>query len=184
LNYQPNSLFCKKLTAMTPDNTPDVLNFDEHAKPQLPQALNVLTILTFIGCAIFGILTLLMPMIHKFLLGIMDKAASSGEELSEKELAEMEKGRAVIELAQQNIIPLMAIGMIGIILCFIGALWMRKLKKDGYWMYVAGQVIPLLGSLFILGTKQYTGVGSIIMAICFPLLFVILYTMQRKHLVY
>ncbi len=167
---------------MTPETT-DVLNFDQNAKPKLPQGLNVLTILTFIGCAIFGLLTLLMPMIYKFMLGLMDKAASAGDELSAKEVAEMEKGRAVIELGQQNMVPLIAIGMIGIILCFVGALWMRKLKKDGYWMYVAGQVIPIAGSFFIMGTKQYTGVGSVLMAIVFPLLFVILYTMQRKHLV-
>src|SRR5688572_913846 len=32
--------------------TNDVLNFDENAKPKLPQGLNVLTILTFIGCAL------------------------------------------------------------------------------------------------------------------------------------
>lgn len=169
---------------MTLDPTADVLNFYQNAKPKLPQGLNVLTILTFIGCALFGLLTLLMPMIYKFLLGVMDKAASSGEELSAKKLEEMEKGRAVIELAQQNMIPLLAISLIGIILCFVGALWMRKLKKDGYWMYVAGQAIPFIGNLFIMGIKQYTGIGSILMAIGFPLIFVILYTMQRKHLVY
>ncbi len=178
-----NGIFLQKLTTMNPDPTTDVLNFDQNAKPNLPQGLNVLTILTFIGCALFGLLTLLMPMLYKFLLGIMDKAASSGEELSAEKLEEMEKGRAVIELAQQNIIPLVTISMIGIILCFIGALWMRKLKKDGYWMYLAGQAIPLIGNFFILGTKQYTGIGSILMAIGFPLVFVILYTMQRKHLV-
>jgi hypothetical protein len=168
---------------MTPDQTTDVLNFDPNAKPALPQALNVLTILTFIGCGLSALLTLLLPMLYNFLLGVMDKAASSGEELSAKELEDMEKGRAVIELSQQNMVPLIIIGMIGIILCFVGALWMRKLKKDGYWMYVAGQVIPLIGSFVILGTKQFTGVGSVLMALVFPLLFVVLYTMQRKHLV-
>ena len=124
---------------MNPDNTADVLNYDNNNKPKLPSGLNVLTILTFIGCAIFGLLTLLSPVINKFLLKMMDEATSSGRELSTKQLAEMEKGRAAIELAGQNMIPLMAIGMIGIILCFVGALWMRKLKKDGYWMYVAGE---------------------------------------------
>lgn len=168
---------------MSQDTTSDVLNFDEQTKPKLPQALNVLTILTFIGCAIFGILTLLMPMINKFMLGFMDKAASKSDELSEKDLADIEKGRAAIELSQQNMIPLITIGMIGIILCFVGALWMRKLKKDGYWMYVAGQVLPLAGGLFIMGTKQYTGIGSVIISIGVPLVFIILYTMQRKHLV-
>ncbi len=168
---------------MNPDNTADVLNYDNNNKPKLPSGLNVLTILTFIGCAIFGLLTLLSPVINKFLLKMMDEATSSGRELSTKQLAEMEKGRAAIELAGQNMIPLMAIGMIGIILCFVGALWMRKLKKDGYWMYVAGELAPVIAGFFLLGTAQYTGVFSIVIAVGLPLLFVILYTMQRKYLV-
>ncbi len=169
---------------MTEDTTADVLNFNQNAKPKLPTGLNVLTILTFIGCAVFGLLTLLMPMINKWLLGFMDKAVNSGQELSTKELADIEKGRAAIELAQQNMIPLIIIGMIGIILCFIGALWMRKLKKDGYWMYVAGELAPVIAGFFLLGTKQYDGAFSIIISIGIPLIFVFLYTMQRKHLVY
>ena len=88
-----------------------------------------------------------------------------------------------MELSQQNAIPLTIIGMAGIILCFVGALWMRKLKKDGYWMYVAGEIAPVLGSVFILGTAQYTGVSSILLGVGIPILFVVLYTLQRKHLV-
>ncbi len=168
---------------MTQESTTDVLNFGENAKSKLPQGLNVLTILTFIGCAIFGLLTLLMPFINKFLLGFLDKAASKGDEISAKKLAEMEKTKAAIELSQQNMIPLISIGIIGIILCFIGALWMRKLKKDGYWMYLAGEIAPLIASFFIMGTSQYTGIMSVIIGVGVPLTFVILYTMQRKYLI-
>jgi hypothetical protein len=168
---------------MNQDITNDVLNYDDtRNQAKLPSGLNVLTILTFVGCAIFGLFTLFSPIINKFVLGIMDKAASSGRELSAKQLADIEKGRAAIELANQNMIPIMAIGLAGIILCFIGALWMRKYKKDGYWMYVAGELAPVLGSFLILGTAQYTGVTSILIGIGVPVLFVILYTMQRKYL--
>lgn len=163
--------------------TEDVLNFDQNAKPKLPSGLNVLTILTIIGCSVFGLLTLFTPMINKLLLSFMDKATESGRELSAKELADIEKGKAAIELSQQNIIPLMSVGLVGIILCFVGALWMRKLKKDGYWMYVAGEIAPLIAGLFIMGTAQYTSIWSVIFAAGIPLLFVILYTMQRKYLV-
>jgi hypothetical protein len=168
---------------MSNDTANDLLNYDDtREQKKLPSGLNVLTILTFIGCTIFGLFTLLSPVINKFLLGIMDKAASSGQELSAKQLADMEKGRAGIALANQNMIPLMLIGMAGIILCFVGALWMRKYKKDGYWMYVAGELAPVLGSFLIMGTAQYTGVTSILIGIGIPVLFVILYTMQRKYL--
>jgi hypothetical protein len=168
---------------MNESSNADVLNYDEEKKSKLPSGLNVLTILTFIGCAIFGVFTLFLPAIYKFSLGFMEKAVSSGKELSAKELAEIEKGRAAIELAQQNMIPLMVIGLAGIILCFVGALWMRKLKKDGYWMYVAGELVPVIAGFFLLGTAQYTGVSSILFGIGIPVLFVVLYTMQRKHLI-
>jgi hypothetical protein len=173
---------------MNQENTSNNLNFDpqdsanENIKPKLPSGLNVLTILTFIGCAVFGIITLLMPVLYNFMKGFMDKAVSSGNELSEKQLADIEKGRVAMELSQQNMIPLMVIGMAGIILCFVGALWMRKLKKDGYWMYVAGELAPIVAGLFILGIAQYTSIWSVIFGVGVPILFVILYTMQRKHL--
>ena len=38
---------------MTQDNTADVLQFDDRPKPKMPAGLNVLTILTFIGCLFF-----------------------------------------------------------------------------------------------------------------------------------
>jgi hypothetical protein len=167
---------------MTQEITPDVLNADENIKPKLPTGLNVLTILTFIGCIIFGILTLLTPVIYKFFKGFMDKAVNSGADLSEKQLADIEKGRAAMEISHQNMIPLMIIGMVGIILCFVGALWMRKYKKDGYWIYVAGEIVPLIASFALLGTSQFTGVVSVIIGLGLPLLFVVLYTMQRKYL--
>ncbi|MEO6253567.1 MAG: hypothetical protein ABIO79_09690 [Ferruginibacter sp.] len=167
---------------MTQETTPDVLTLDEKGKPKIPSGLNILTILTFIGCAVFGLFTLLMPVIYKFLLNMMDKAASSGKEFSEKELADMEKGRAAIELFTNNMVPTMIIGMVGIVLCFMGALWMRKFKKDGYWMYVAGELLPLVAGFFLLGSEQYTGITSYILGIGMPILFVILYTTQRKYL--
>jgi uncharacterized membrane protein len=167
---------------MTEETTKDLLTYDEQGKAKIPGGLNVLTILTFIGCAIFGLLTLLTPVINKFFKGFMDKAVNSGQELSAKQLAEIEKGRVAMELASQNMIPLMAIGLVGIILCFVGALWMRKFKKDGYWMYVAGELAPLLGNFLIMGTAQYTSIWSVLIGVGIPLIFVILYTMQRKYL--
>ena len=168
---------------MTQETNTDTLMFDENVKPQLPSGLNVLTILTFIGCVVFGILTLLTPVIYKFLLRFMDKAANSGKEFTAKQLDDMEKGRAAIEIQQQNMVPLMIIGIVGIILCFIGALWMRKLKKDGYWMYVAGEVAPLIGGFAILGKSQYNGIGSVIIGLMIPLIFIGLYTTQLKYLI-
>jgi hypothetical protein len=167
---------------MNQETTKDLLTYDDQGKAIIPSGLNVLTILTFIWCAILGLLTLCTPIINKWLLGQIDKAANSGQEIPAKRLAEMEKGKAALELANQNMIPLIAIGMAGVILCFIGALWMRKFKKDGYWMYVAGELAPVLGTVLIMGTAPYSSIWNILFGFGIPILFVVLYTMQRKYL--
>ncbi|MEP7141619.1 MAG: DUF4064 domain-containing protein [Ferruginibacter sp.] len=156
---------------------------NEDGKPKLPSGLNVLTILTFIGCGIGLLFSLLTPVINKFFLSMMDKAKSSGAELTTKQLEDMEKGKAVMELTQANMVPLMIIGLAGIALCLVGAIWMRKRKKDGFWIYSGGELLPVIGNFIVLGTAQFTGAVSIIFAVCIPLLFVILYANQRKHLI-
>ncbi|MBL0147005.1 MAG: DUF4064 domain-containing protein [Chitinophagaceae bacterium] len=169
---------------MTTNNTSaEHLDFAGQEKQKLPSGLNVLTVLTIVGCSIFGLFTLFTPMILKFSLSMIEKATSSGAELTPKQLADMEKSKAAIELSKQHMVPMMIVGIICIALCFLGALWMRKRKKDGYWIYVAGEIAPLIAGLLIMGTAQYTSVWSVIFGVGIPALFVVLYTMQRKHLV-
>ena len=157
--------------------------FPEDGKPELPSGIKILTVLTFIGCVLGLLFSLLTPVINKFFLGMMDKARSSGTELTAKQLDDMEKGKAVIELTQANMVPLIAIGLMGIALCLGGAIMMRKLKKDGFWIYCGGELLPVIGSFIILGTAQFTGVVSILIGIGIPVLFIVLYSMQKKYLV-
>lgn len=164
------------------NSTSDVLDFAGE-KPQLPYGLKILTILTFIGCAIGLIWVLASPVLNKFLLGMMDKATSSGQEMTTKQLEDIQKGRAAIQLMDSNLLPIILVSAVSFILCFVGALWMRKLKKDGFWIYTAGEILPLIGNFILLGTAQYTGVLSVVMGVGIPLLFVVLYAMQRKYLV-
>ena len=168
---------------MTETNfTTDSENLSEFQTQTLPRGLNVLTILTFIGCALGAIFTLATPWLMKFSLNMMNKAAETGTDLTPKQNSDMEASKKVIELTQANMTPLLLIGAAGIVLCFIGALMMRKLKKDGFWIYVSGQVLPIIGSLALLGMAQFTGVTSYIMFLI-PIVFIILYSMQRKYLV-
>ncbi len=163
-------------------STNDSLNFDGDL-PKLSSGLNVLTILTFIGCGLGALFMLLMPVLYDFSLKAMDKAVASGKELTAKEVAAMEKLKTMIELTKHNAVPLLIAGTLGIILCFVGALWMRKLKKDGYWLYVAGELIPTIASVIIMGSIQFESFWGIFFRVGIPVLFVILYTMQRKYLV-
>lgn len=159
---------------------PDRLEMNEFERPVLPKSLNILTILTFIGCSILLLFSLATPAILKFTKNMMDKANTA--ELSPKEVADMEKGRVAIQLAEQYMVPLMITGVVGILLCFVGALMMRKLKKDGYWLYLAGQVVPYIASIALMGTAQFAGPSSFVFPVI-TLIFIVLYTMQRKYLV-
>jgi len=168
---------------MTDTNfTTDSENLSEFQTQALPRRLNVLTILTFIGCAIGAVFSMATPWLMKFSLNMINKAAETGTDLTPKQIADMEISKKVIELTQSNMVPLISIGILGIILCFIGAFMMRKLKKDGFWIYVGGQVLPIIGSLALLGMAQFTGATSYIMFLI-PVVFIILYSMQRKYLV-
>lgn len=161
---------------------PDKNQFENDTKPPLPSSINILTILTFIGSGISILFIAFMPALNKLMLGFMEKATESGDDLTASKLAEIERGKTLIELTQANMIPLMIIGFISIILCVVGAIWMRRLKKDGYWLYISGELLPVFGNFILLGTEQFTGITSIVMGIGIPLLFVGLYSMQLKFL--
>jgi hypothetical protein len=76
----------------------------------------------------------------------------------------------------------MIVGIIAAVLCIVGAIMMRKFKKDGFWIYAGGEILPLIAGFILMGTAQYTGVTSVIAGVGLPLLFIILYLMQRKYL--
>lgn len=160
-------------------------NFFEEKKPvKATGMLNVLTILTFIGSGI-GILGSIWQFINA------DKSVAEMEKaMNDPNFAQMPgfvKGMMspeMLEIAKAqaaNKIPVLLIGLIGAALCVYGAMEMRKLKMQGYFVYLLGEILPLLAMVIILGTGVVTGMfwfGVAIVA-----LFVILYTTQRSQLI-
>jgi hypothetical protein len=165
---------------MTPETTSEGLNFDANIKTKLPTGLNVLTILTFIGCA-----WELYSNINNFIGG---KKALEEMEKAQEKLAEAPAwarklaGPEVQEMMLQSLnnkVPLLIIGLIAVTLCFYGALQMRKLKKEGYILWLVGEILPFIGSAIFIPALFNT---MFIYFSIFPLLFIVLYTIQRKHL--
>jgi hypothetical protein len=165
---------------MTQETSPDVLNFDANIKSKLPTGLNVLTILTFVGCA-----WELYSDVKNFLGG---KKALEELEKAQDKLAEAPAwakkfaGPEVQEMMQQalnNKTPLLIIGLIAVGLCFYGALQMRKLKKEGYFLWLLGELLPFIGSAIFIPAFYNT---IFIYFSFIPVIFIILYTMQRKYL--
>jgi hypothetical protein len=149
---------------------------------KIPSTLNILTILTYIGCGTALISSLASPFLMNYSKQIMDKALVQ-EGLSDKQIAYLEKSQAALEITQHYIVPIVAISIIGIALCFVGALMMRKLKKDGYWLYIAGELLPILTTIILLGQYAYIDWKSLL-SYAVPFLFIILYSTQRKYLVH
>ncbi|HMT96993.1 MAG TPA: hypothetical protein PKC62_09925 [Ferruginibacter sp.] len=157
----------------------------EFDKPKLTKTLNILTILTIIGSAIFLISVLLMPTCTGFSKKMMAKAAESGQQMSPKDMEKIREANAQLEIVEKNMVPYIAINVLGAGLCLFGAVMMRKLKKDGYWLYIAGQVLPWVGNILVLGVAYFTGqMMNTLFMLMITLLFIVLYTTQRKNLIY
>lgn len=151
----------------------------------LPGMLNVLTILTFIGCGI------------AYLSGIYSLYTSSNYE---KQMAEFEEARDkigdnemaanilessidIFQKSYDNRYILFITTMLFTTLCLIGALQMRKLKKTGFTLYTIGELAPIVVTAALVSFSLVGGITVIISAI-FAIVFVILYGTQRKYLVH
>jgi hypothetical protein len=58
---------------------------------------------------------------------------------------------------------------------------MWKLKKTGFFIYVVGELAPVIVSAILLGGSAFGGM-SLVMGAIFPVLFVVLYGLNLKHL--
>ena len=173
---------------MTQYNTADVLQFDENNAPKLPSGLNVLTILTFIGCALQLLGTLWTFFNAKKSYDGIDKLTEQMNSGSMPGWAKSMMGdpETMIEMIRktyENRIPIVLLSLVAVALCFYGALQMRKLKKQGFLLYTIGEVLPFLTQFLFIGAFAFSGF-TMYFGIAIALLFILLYSMQRKHLVY
>jgi hypothetical protein len=162
-----------------PNQNSDLLA--QHRPKTLPGMLNVLTILTFIGCGI-GFLGSCYSFISSTSSQI-EKMQEQREKIGDqgglaKKFFDDSFDMAQVGFEHKNF--LLAINLVCLVLCLIGAIQMRKLKKSGFFMYIIGELAPV----FVLG-GLLTSVTNInfMFSVFFAFLFVILYATQLKHLV-
>jgi hypothetical protein len=164
----------------TPANQSEDIWLGEY-KDSLPPMLNILTILTIIWCA-FSVLAHLgtfaiapyayrnavdarnvmgnlPPLVHS-LLGNTEEAA---------------------RLAYENRLPILLIGLASAILCFFGALQMRKRKKTGFVLYVISDILPIISIIFFTVLSTLAGIAAGI-SIGISVIFIILYATQLKYM--
>jgi len=147
---------------------------------KLSDMLNVLTILTFIGCGIallFGTTGFINAKSN------YDKVIQMQDKMDQMpSYLKGMLGPDPVGMAQKSLdnrIPVYLLTLVSAGLCLYGAIQMRRLKKAGFGIYVLGEILPLATTFIFLGTmSQFTLYFSIL----FIALFVILYATQLKYL--
>ena len=179
----------KTKSIMSNSNTNnDSLSPTDFDKPTLPSGLNILTILTFIGCGLQLIGVVLGFVNAQKSYDEKDKMIermSSGEMPSwaKSMMPDMDHYEEMLTKNLENKIPMLIIGLAAIALCFYGALQMRKLKKQGFTIYLIGQVLPFINTALFVGMFMFAGI-AFALGSGITILFILLYLTQRKHLVY
>jgi hypothetical protein len=169
-----------EVTNQTTGNSDDL--FDGQPK-KLPGMLNVLTILTYIGCAIAYLSTIWGFIDSSNLDKKRAEFDSLQDSMGDNEMASkmMEGSLDIMQKSYDNRYILLISGLLFTTLCLVGAMQMRKLKKSGYPLYVIGEIAPVILSAILIGFSLVGGfmiiLGAVIAAI-----FVILYSTQRKYL--
>lgn len=154
---------------------------------KLPPFLKVLCILTFVGAG-FGILGAIYAMfMQEFTLRMLEN--SNGVYQNNPFLAAFDNSAYISALKKWGQISNL-LALLGSALCLFGALMMWKLKKNGFFLYVGGQILPFIGMYGLMGGLMPNSSGPLagfavigqVVAIIFPLGFIIMYGVNYKHL--
>ena len=154
-----------------------------------PDFLTVICILTFIGSG-FGIINNVTNYLNADVLTEMGKQAidqnrekvdseSSGEG---KKLADQMMSGASAMMDTKKLKQNYLLTVLSNIMTLAGALLMFRLRKSGYWLYVAGIVVLVATPLVIFGTENLLSMSITMLFAAIGILFIILYSLQLRHL--
>ncbi len=158
---------------------------------QRPTFLTVLCILTFIVSGyhlITGIIGLFgdqsfdpvqMAEINEQMSEAMDGADASTRAFIENFMNSI---AATMRSAVANATAIAWFGILASLLSIGGAYLMFKLRRVGYYVYIAAKVVGILGVLLFLGLNMLTLTATIFLAIV-ATLFIFLYGTQRKYMI-
>ncbi len=160
---------------------------DLGAAPKRPQFLSVLCILTWTMCG----LSLIMS-----LYGLVAKPSAEVQKQQIEQIREInpeaaDKMEASINASSQGLGT--ALNLLAVVLSGFGAYMMWNLKKTGFYLYIAGELIPYigmatggaaaLGALSSLG-KGAEAAGAIVIGLLLiiDIVFIVLYGLNLKHM--
>jgi hypothetical protein len=144
-------------------------DFDFTINP-LPSFLNLLSILTIIGCCVEFYNT-----INDYYTKDIEEEVSTLSNFFPNQdttqfVDEVNKYKDVLFITD----------IIGIIFCLIGAFQMRKLKKIGFQFWLFGELFPTIVTIILINSFFESPYPYFFV---FPLLFIIAYFFQRRFLI-
>lgn len=142
----------------------------------LPQPINILTILTFIGSGF----QILGGVFNYFMLAYSVKSMERVESLQKqpriKEFGGFFKWSYESTLRQyEHRTEMLIITIVTALLCVFGAFQMRKLKKQGFVIYSAGELLLPLATFFLI--DFWSSAFSFFVAV----IFIVLYAVHHKQ---
>ncbi len=174
---------------MSQDTTNDLLNYDDNRnQAKLPTGLNVLTVLSFIGCGIQLLSSLWTFFSSKSSFENKDKLMEQINSNAMPAWAKSMMGdpahlEEMITKSYENRVPIVLLSLVAVALCFMGVMQMRKLKKQGFVLYIIGELLPFVSLFLFIGAFTFSGF-SFFIGVGISLLFIFLYFMQKKNLVH
>lgn len=160
----------------------DQLNVEEQDLKSLPQTLNVLTILTYIGSAMQLLGALFTYFTIEMSYRMYENVSRDGMPADNPFSKFMRAANETMKKQYENRTLIMVTAVLCAVICFYGALQMRSRKKAGFGIYVAGEFIYPVVNMILIGLG---GLGILgIIGFIVPIVFVILYSLQRKHLIH
>lgn len=149
---------------------------------KMPQMISVLSVLTFIGSG----LVILFQLYYFAAAKKIYDTAMAGQEKIDQAPAWVKNMQGpdpvgVIQKTYDNRVPITLLTLVACILCIIGAVQMRKLKKNGFYIYLVGELLPIVTTAIFISTAAMTSIGFYFGLVIYAV-FIILYATQLKHL--
>lgn len=163
-------------------STNDHLSGIEEPK-NLPTGINVLTILTFVWSGITILLSFYSFATAKSSYEKIEKMQGSAELENAPEMIKKMAGPEMLEASRktmENKVPILVIAIIATGLCVYGAMQMRKLLKQGYFVWLIGEILPIITTFIFVGSVAFS--PFVLIGLIFPVAFIIMYGAQLKHM--
>jgi hypothetical protein len=144
----------------------------------------VLSILTFIGCGIAfisAIWSLYSSGKSMEQIAIMQEQVDQMGETSETAANIMLQSIDMVKKQYDNRYLLLIVNLLATGLCLFGAIEMRKMRKNGFYLWLTGELLPILITVAIIG---FNLMGGIVLgaSLLFAGVFIVLYGLQVKHM--